>query len=102
MAIAAAYVVPHPPLILPEVGKGQERAIQSTIDACKKAAAHFAALKPQTAVLLTPHAAMYADYMHISPGAEASGDMASFGAKGPVTTVAYDQEFVAEHSVEAK
>ena len=33
MGILGAFVVPHPPLIIPEVGKGQERGIQKTIDA---------------------------------------------------------------------
>lgn len=31
--IAGAYMVPHPPLIVPEVGRGQEKNIQNTIDA---------------------------------------------------------------------
>ena len=33
MSIVAAYAVPHPPLIVPSVGRGQERAIQKTVDA---------------------------------------------------------------------
>ena len=33
MGIVAAYAVPHPPLAMPEVGRGQERAIQDTLDA---------------------------------------------------------------------
>ena len=33
MAILAAYAVPHPPLIIPGVGRGRERGIQATIDA---------------------------------------------------------------------
>ena len=30
------YLMPHPPLIIPEVGRGQEKVIQKTIDACYK------------------------------------------------------------------
>ncbi len=33
MAIRAAFMVPHPPLIIPEIGKGGEKSIQDTIDA---------------------------------------------------------------------
>ena len=36
MAILAAMAVPHPPLIMPEVGKGEEQTIQSTIDAYRE------------------------------------------------------------------
>ena len=31
--ISGAFMVPHPPLIIPEVGRGKERKIQDTIDA---------------------------------------------------------------------
>ena len=31
MSIQAAYVVPHPPLIIPSVGRGEERGIQKTL-----------------------------------------------------------------------
>ena len=33
MGIQAAFVVPHPPLIVSEIGKGQEKAIQKTVEA---------------------------------------------------------------------
>ena len=33
MSVVAAYVVPHPPLIIPAVGRGEERGIHKTIDA---------------------------------------------------------------------
>ena len=38
MPIQRAIMVPHPPLIIPEVGRGQELQIQSTIDAYHEAA----------------------------------------------------------------
>ena len=91
MSVIAAYVVPHPPLILPEVGRGQEAGIQSTVNGFKEAAAMFAANAPETAVLISPHSVMYADYFHISPGDETWGDMSAFGARGPRTAVIYDQ-----------
>ena len=37
MAVTGAVMVPHPPLIIPEVGRGQERGIQDTIDSYYKA-----------------------------------------------------------------
>ena len=55
MAILGAYMVPHPPLILPEIGKGTEQAIQSTIDAYRKAAEEIGSLKPDTIVVISPH-----------------------------------------------
>lgn len=96
MGILAAVMVPHPPLIIPAVGGGEEKKIQQTIDAYKEAAKQIAACKPETVVILSPHQIMYADYFHISPGRGAKGDFGSFRAKDVKFEVAYDTEFVDE------
>ena len=66
--ITGAFMVPHPPLIIPDIGRGEERAVQNTIDAYHEAGRQIAGLKPETIVLISPHQIMYADYFHISPG----------------------------------
>ena len=30
------YLMPHPPIMIEEVGKGQEKKIQKTIDSCRQ------------------------------------------------------------------
>lgn len=35
MAILGAIIVSHPPLIILTVGRGREREVQATIDACR-------------------------------------------------------------------
>ena len=92
--IAGAFMVPHPPLIVPEVGRGQERNIQSTIDAYHEVGRRIGRLKPEVIVLISPHQTMYADYFHISPGTGARGDFGRFQAGQVKTEVAYDTEFV--------
>ena len=94
MGILAGFMLPHPPLIIPEIGRGEEKAIQNTINAYHKAAQEIAALRPETIVLLSPHQTMYADYFHISPGRSAMGDFGQFGAKQVHMEVSYDTEFV--------
>ena len=94
--INKAYVVPHPPLIVPQVGKGQEVKIQKTIDAFDEAAKRIAQQAPETVVIITPHSVMYGDYIHISPGIGAMGDFGCFGAKGVSMHQDYDNEFASE------
>lgn len=94
MPILNAIMVPHPPLIIPQVGRGEEKKIQSTIKACRKAAALVAAARPDTVVITTPHSALYADWFHISPGESASGSFAGFGAADVRISVRYDTAFV--------
>lgn len=96
MAVLAAYMVPHPPLIVPDIGRGTEKAIQSTIGAYQKAAEMIGSLKPDTIVVISPHQVMYADYFHISPGRSVSGDFGQFGAGQVKLEASYDTEFVEE------
>lgn len=96
MPVIAAFAVPHPPLIIPEVGHGRERGIQATIDAYTEVGHRIAARAPDTIVISSPHTVMYADYLHIAPGAGARGTFARFGAPQTGCSVAYDEELVAE------
>lgn len=91
--ISGAFMAPHPPLIIPEIGRGEERKIQDTVDAYREIAGRIAALKPETIVLISPHQVMYADYFHISPGSGAKGDFAQFRAGQIQIEAEYDTEF---------
>lgn len=102
MAVKGAVMVPHPPLIIPDVGRGQEKAIQATIDAYHEAAKKIASWKPDTVVVLSPHSIMYADYFHISPGTGARGDFGQFRAPQVKIQVQYDTELVEALSQEAE
>ncbi len=94
MSIAAAYMVPHPPMIVPEVGRGSERQVEATSAAYRRVAEEIAALSPETIVISSPHAAMYADYFHISPGEGAQGSFAQFRAPQVRFRETFDTELV--------
>jgi AmmeMemoRadiSam system protein A/AmmeMemoRadiSam system protein B len=94
MPLSMAFIVPHPPIILPEVGRGEERKIQRTIDAYRETAARIARLKPETIIITSPHATLYADYFHISPGKKARGDLRRFGVYDVSIEAEYDEDFV--------
>ena len=94
MSILFTCMLPHPPLIIPAVGKGEEQKIQKTIDAYHEAARKIAACRPETIVLISPHQVMYADYFHISPGKSADGDFGQFRAPQEKMEVSYDTAFV--------
>ncbi len=94
MSVTAAYMVPHPPLIVPEVGRGNEKQIDATRRAYERIASEIAALAPETVIISSPHSVMYRDRFHISPGREASGSFADFGAPGVRFREAYDTELI--------
>lgn len=93
MAILGAYIVPHPPVIIPEVGKGEELKIKNTITAYETVAREIAELDPDTIVIISSHIEMYMDYFHIVPGESATGNFSEFGAKEVKIDVQYDAEY---------
>ena len=92
MPILAACMVPHPPMIVPQVGKGSEKQITKTIRAYETVADEIAALKPETIIISSPHSVLYADYFHVSPGKSAAGDFGRFGAPQVSFRETYDTE----------
>ncbi|MDD4531786.1 MAG: AmmeMemoRadiSam system protein A [Candidatus Pacebacteria bacterium] len=94
MPLLGTFIVPHPPLIVPEIGKGQELRIQKTIDAYKEIARRIGLLKPETIIVTTPHSILYADYFHLSPGPQGEGSFGDFGAPQVRMALDYDEELV--------
>ncbi len=94
MSVLAGFMVPHPPMIVPEIGKGSEKQITKTIEAYEKVADEIAALKPEVIIISSPHSVMYADYFHISPGNHAKGSFRDFRAPEVSFEEDYDKELV--------
>lgn len=78
--VIEAIAVPHPPLIVPEVGKGEEAAIGATINAYEQAAEAIVSAEPDIVVLTSPHAPLFRDGFFISDADELHGDMSQFRA----------------------
>src|SRR5574344_627682 len=98
MSILAAFVVPHPPLIIPEIGHGDERGISATIEAYEAVAKEIARLKPETIIVSSPHAEAYSDYFQISEGEVALGSFAQFRAPQVSFRAFYDKDLVNQKS----
>ncbi|MBQ6088094.1 MAG: AmmeMemoRadiSam system protein A [Firmicutes bacterium] len=94
MPLLAGFMVPHPPLIVPAVGRGGEAEIEETTKAYERVAEEIAALKPETIIITSPHSIMYADYFHISPRDSAKGSFISFGAPEVSFRETYDTNLV--------
>ncbi len=96
MGIIAGFMVPHPPMIVPDIGRGSEAQVADTAAAYERVADEIASLAPETIIITSPHSIMYADYFHISPGKSASGSFAGFRAPGVRFNEEYDTELVRE------
>jgi len=95
MAILRAYVLPHPRLAIPAVGRGEERKISKTLSSIDAVAQEIAYLRPDTIIFITPHNVIYDDYFHISPGEGIKGSCATLGARHVRLSLRYDPNFAA-------
>jgi aromatic ring-opening dioxygenase LigB subunit len=78
-SIASSYIFPHPPVIVPEIGKGDENNALATLKSCKKAAGEIKLDNPTTIIITTPHGPFFQDYLYMSTSNTLKGDFARFG-----------------------
>lgn len=88
----SAYVMPHPPAAVPEVGYKDLEEMRTTLDAYDKASAMIREDAPETIVIISPHAPMYYDGFYIAGGDGGRGDLGKFGAREAALSFEYDTE----------
>lgn len=77
--ITARYLMPHPPIIIPEIGQGEERRVKDTVNSMKEIAREIRKKSPKTIVIITPHGPMFKDAIAISDVENIHGDFGKFG-----------------------
>lgn len=77
--ILGAYVSPHPPIIVEEIGRGEEKLARETLDGVKKMALDIKEESPSTIILVTPHGPLFSDAIAISYEKTLTGSFWNFG-----------------------
>jgi len=95
-------VVPHPPLMVPDVGKGEEKGISTTIQSMQKLADKLEQQKPDTVLIISPHGVSYQDTMGILTAKSSIGNMHDWGVPGPDLYFDNDIELVSAIEKEAQ
>jgi AmmeMemoRadiSam system protein A len=80
--IKKAFISPHPPIVVPEVGRGEEAKAGATVRALVRAAEEIGRLKPSTIIVTTPHGPVFKDFIHLNIKETLEGDLRRFGAAG--------------------
>ena len=78
--LKAAFMVPHPPLIVKEVGKGAEEQVSLTLESYQQIAREIADISPETIIISSPHTKLYNNYFHLLDSISLEGSFRSFGA----------------------
>ena len=79
MTLLSAYISPHPPLILKEIGRGEEFKVRNTIESLEKVADEIAQKEPETIIVITPHGPLFSDGISIMYEEHLSGNFSQFG-----------------------
>ncbi|MDF2524338.1 MAG: uncharacterized protein K0R31_1979 [Clostridiales bacterium] len=86
--ILGSYIFPHPPIMIPEIGKGEEVKISSTLISAKNASMDIQSQRPSTIIITTPHGPAFSDFIYVPVDNKLKGNLGKFGAAG------IKQEFV--------
>lgn len=89
-SICAGYLMPHPPVIIPAVGHGREHEAAFTLAGCQKAAERIAEYKPDTIVVISPHAHLFSDYLFVYDKTALKGSFARFDS--PETSYSFESD----------
>lgn len=90
--ILSHYIMPHPPIAVAEVGKGEEKKIQKTIEACIEISKDIAEKKPETIIIITPHGPLFRDAVAIMSSESIEGDFRDFNAPNVSFQLNIDRE----------
>lgn len=88
--LVGCALMPHPPLMIPEVGKQELEHVKTTVETAAQAAELIKENNPQTVVIITPHGPVFEDAVTVSIHPRLRGSMAQFDA--PDVTLGFETD----------
>ena len=78
--IIAGALLPHPPIMLPEIGRGEEAKVSKTINATRQVAEYMVQHKTETIIVISPHGPLFRNAVGIATSPRLCGSFARFRA----------------------
>lgn len=94
MGVVFGGIVPHPPIIVPAIGKSNLTKAQKTVEGMSAWAKDCMAKQPDTVVIISPHGPVFQDAIGITATERVTGDLGSFGAPQVGADLENDLELV--------
>ncbi len=95
-SVVFAGIAPHPPIMVPEVGREAIADVRSSISAMAKLTERVIASGAETIVLISPHAPLESQAFVAYDGPHLYGDFASFRAPAAAVSAELDDELLTE------
>ena len=87
-------IAPHPPIMVPEVGRESIASVVGSIDAMAELTRRVMDSGAETVILISPHAPLEADSFVAYEGPEVTGDFSNFNAPEILFTASVDEELL--------
>lgn len=94
MPLLNAAIAPHSPILIPEIGKLNQKVLQKTVDAYQKIATDLQGNDIETIIIISPHGATQENYFTINIGPKLNIDLSSFGFLGNTRELSSDLELI--------
>ena len=94
-------IAPHPPIMVPEVGRESIAAVRHSIEAMAHLTERLIASGAESVVLISPHAPLEIDSFVAYEGPEVYGDFANFHSPETSVSAPVDEELLATLTVSA-
>jgi len=92
MSLVAGMIVPHPPIIIPEIGEDKLAEAGVTVSGMRRLAADMVDTGADVLVAISPHSPMLYDSFLIKSRPKLSGSFSLFGHPEPTFTIRGDEE----------
>lgn len=79
MPLVYSAFVPHPPILVPEIGQGEEEKCSDTLSSYREIAKNLLQAQVETVLLVSPHATLLREGVTILRDEVISGDFGQFG-----------------------
>jgi AmmeMemoRadiSam system protein A/AmmeMemoRadiSam system protein B len=89
-----AGIAPHPPIMVPEVGRQAIAEVRGSIDAMAELTARVIASGAETVILISPHAPLESRAFVAYEGPQLHGDFANFRAPNATVSADLDEELL--------
>ncbi|MEW6540841.1 MAG: AmmeMemoRadiSam system protein A [Bacillota bacterium] len=96
MTVVLCGIVPHPPVMVPEVGGRRAADTAASQDALLELGRRITASGTETLVLITPHGSVFGEGVGITMVSRLRGDLSRFGAPKVAFDLPNDLELAAE------
>ncbi|MHB8074261.1 AmmeMemoRadiSam system protein A [Desulfosporosinus fructosivorans] len=80
MSLVYSVFVPHPPILVPEIGRGEELKCQASLDAYYEIVNRLVQAEVETVILISPHAQLTQKGITLLTDEVVRGNFAQFGA----------------------